>query len=215
MKVQFKICLISLLFGLLSLQVHAHEIWLDRDGQGPIRVYFGHYGGEVEKTGGRLDVIKADNLVPKGVVSRTTRREDHIELTIAQAGDVALTEVMNPRKSRTAEEIIRNVFLARHGNSEVTQLLPVDLVPSSPDSSIFTLMHLEKPLSETEIKLHDPDGQVHNLISDAQGRVTFDMKKPGRYIAMTSHMTEEAGMVNDLPYHKTRYALTLALEKNR
>lgn len=216
MKNHFKICLPALLLCLFALQVNAHEIWLERDGQGPVRVYFGHYDGEsVQKTGGRLDSIKADVVVPAGSVSRTNRREDHIELAVSTSGDIALIEGMNPRKSRNSEDIMRVVFLARHGNSEAIQLLPFDLVPSSPGSNNFTLMYLDKPLSGAEIKLYDPDRHVHSLISDDKGQVTIDMKKPGRYVAMTSHMTEEAGIINDLPYHKTRYALTLAFEKNR
>jgi hypothetical protein len=43
----------------LSETVHAHFLWLERDGDGPARAYFGEWIDDVrEKTGGLLDRFK-------------------------------------------------------------------------------------------------------------------------------------------------------------
>ena len=44
----------------LSETVHAHFLWLERDGDGPARAYFGEWIDDIrEKTGGLLDRFKA------------------------------------------------------------------------------------------------------------------------------------------------------------
>ena len=60
-----RIFLVVFMVFMAASQVSAHNVWLERDGQGPVRVYFGHYdSGTVEKTGERLDIIKAETVLP-------------------------------------------------------------------------------------------------------------------------------------------------------
>ncbi|HVO93551.1 MAG TPA: hypothetical protein VMT22_11955 [Terriglobales bacterium] len=50
----------ALLFLALSETTHAHFFWLERDGDGPARAYFGEWIDDIrEKTGGLLDRFKA------------------------------------------------------------------------------------------------------------------------------------------------------------
>ena len=194
-----------------SSQALAHNLWLERDGNGPARVYFGHYDSQVlEKTGGRLDVIKAEDIVPDGILQGQRRRTDYIELNITTPGDVALVEAMNPRKSRTAEEIIRTIFLARSGRSHTEKMLPLDLVAQEPNGHSFTLLLDGAPVSASEISVYDPDLQKQTYTTDKDGQVTLDIKKTGRYLVLASAVVDEAGNVNDLPYDKVRYSFSLS-----
>jgi hypothetical protein len=49
----------AILFLALGETVHAHFLWLERDGDGPARAYFGEWIDDIrEKTSGLLDRFK-------------------------------------------------------------------------------------------------------------------------------------------------------------
>ena len=51
-----------LILALLD-SAHAHYVWLERDGHGPARAYFGEWIDDIrEKTGGLLDRFKAPRV---------------------------------------------------------------------------------------------------------------------------------------------------------
>lgn len=192
-------------------QVYAHNVWLERDGQGPVRVYFGHYDkGMVEKTGERLDIIKAETVLPSGALVSRQRLQDHIALTVGHAGDVALEEAMLPRKSRTKQEILRNIFMARCGNGQTVALLNLDLVPEVPNSNTFKLLLEGQPLPKTKITVYDPERTKQVYTTDDSGRVVIDTQVHGRYLLLTSSVLDRSGTVKDIPFDKTRYILSLS-----
>ncbi|WP_321366657.1 hypothetical protein [uncultured Desulfuromusa sp.] len=202
------LCLLTAL--VFSTQVQAHNLWLERDGDGPVRVYFGHYDTQIlEKTGDRLDIIKAEKIIPGGTVLSRQRQADHIELNIATPSGIALIEAMNPRKTRTAEEIIRTVFLARNSPSLTGKELPLDLVTQQSNDHSFTLLLNGVPAPASEINVYDPDLQKQVYTTDKKGRVTLDVNKAGRYLVLATAIVEEGGSVNNIPYDKTRYSFTL------
>ena len=60
----------AILLLTLSANAQAHFVWLERDGEGPARAYFGEWIDDIrEKTGGLLDRFKA----PRGF-SRNEQR---------------------------------------------------------------------------------------------------------------------------------------------
>nr|WP_320114167.1 hypothetical protein [uncultured Desulfuromonas sp.] len=206
-----RIFFMMLMALMATSQCFAHNVWLERDGQGPVRVYFGHYdSGMVEKTGQRLDMIKAETILPSGTLISRQRLQDHIALTVGQSGDVALEEATMPRKSRTKQEILRNIFMARCGNAQTVTLLNLDLVPEAPASNSFKLLLEGQPLPKTEITVYDPDRAEQVYTTDASGRVVIDTKKSGRYLLVTSSVLDRSGTVNEIPFDKTRYILSLS-----
>ena len=206
-----RIFFMMLMALMATSQCFAHNVWLERDGPGPVRVYFGHYdSGMVEKTGQRLDMIKAETILPSGTLISRQRLQDHIALTVGQSGDVALEEATMPRKSRTKQEILRNIFMARCGNAQTVTLLNLDLVPEAPASNSFKLLLEGQPLPKTEITVYDPDRAEQVYTTDASGRVVIDTKKPGRYLLVTSSVLDRSGTVNEIPFDKTRYILSLS-----
>ena len=55
----FRLIIGAVSFLALSDTVHAHFVWLERDGDGPARAYFGEWIDDIrEKTGGLLDRFK-------------------------------------------------------------------------------------------------------------------------------------------------------------
>ena len=200
---------VCLLF--LTTSALAHNVWLERDGDGPARVYFGHVGGPLEQRGGRLDIIKAEEvLFPQGTVISHARLADHIAINLRGKGDVGLVEAMNPRKSRTAEEIVRTIFVARAGRSETRPLLALDLVPTTAEGNVFTLVSDGKPLGGVEIKVYDPAHNERTYITDAAGQVTLDTPQAGRYLVLAAQVFDLGGEVAGAGYHKTRYSLALS-----
>ena len=206
-----RIFFIVLMMLMATSQVFAHNVWLERDGQGPVRVYFGHYDtGTVERTGGRLDIIKAETLLPAGSLQERQRLQDHIALSVSTPGDVALVEATMPRKSRTKQEIIRNIFMARCGNAQTVALLDLDLVPQTPNSNRFNLLLKGQPLAKTEITVYDPDRAKKVYTTDAVGQVVIDTKTSGQYLLLAASVLDSSGTVNDIPFDKTRYILSLS-----
>jgi uncharacterized GH25 family protein len=208
---KIRIIVLSVFCLFLSLPAWAHNIWLERDGNDPARVYFGHIDGHLEETGGRLDIIKAEDVIfPQGMVVSRTRNHDHIAVNLKGKGDVAMVEAMNPRKSRRAEEIIRTIFLARAGRGEARPLVPLDLVPLNSGANRFTLMMEGKPLAGAEIKVFDPQRNERVYTTDAAGQVSLETPQAGRYVALAAQVLDRGGEVNGAVYQKTRYRLAMS-----
>lgn len=206
-----KILIPVILFLALSLPLHAHYIWLEQDGGNKAKAYFGEWHKELyEVTGGRLDNFKVDEIVPKGIVTATSRESDHVAIELKKNSDIAWIEAMAPRKSRNAEDITRGVLLARSGRTEAHALVPLDLVPQSPNSDHFVLTFEGQPAPHTDVTLYNPNREEIKFKTDAAGKVTLNTDLPGRYVVTTVIMDETAGSVNELPYDKTRYSLTLS-----
>jgi hypothetical protein len=82
----------------------AHFVWLEYDGHGPARAYFGEWAEDVrDKTGGALDRIKT----PYAFVASSQDplpikcRADHWEVALKSAGDIRLIESgMTPRDNQ-------------------------------------------------------------------------------------------------------------------
>lgn len=110
--------LISLIVILATLalipSVHAHYVWLERDGDGPARAYLSEWIDDIrEKTGGMLDRIKA----PKVFLGASTeplpikRNENNLEFQVKGRGDVRLVENSMPREDKEKRRRDQNDLL--------------------------------------------------------------------------------------------------------
>jgi hypothetical protein len=92
-KIRFLCAAVMLLWMVWAAQ--AHFIWIERDGDGMARAYFGEWAEDVrEKTGAALDRIKSPRafLTDRTKALPLERRVDYIEIAVAGAGDVHLVE---------------------------------------------------------------------------------------------------------------------------
>jgi len=78
------------IFALIDV-AHAHFVWLERDGEGPARAYFGEWIDDIrEKTGGLLDRFKA----PRAFLGASNdslpikRNDNNLEIDAKGRGDV-------------------------------------------------------------------------------------------------------------------------------
>jgi hypothetical protein len=156
--------LIPLLTMLATLSLvpsaDAHYVWLERDGDGSARVYFGEWINDIrEKTGGLLDRIKA----PQVFLGTSTnplpvkRKESNLEIEVRGHGDVRLVESgMPPREDKEKGGVTKTIYYAKAGRAETAARLDLELVPTAPGGNAFVLMLFGKPLPKSEVTIVGP-----------------------------------------------------------
>ncbi len=184
------------LFAALALclpaTAHAHEIWIERDGTGPARIYLGE-PGEPMPAGGDPEFakLKAPRILahPDAVL---TRRAGFLE-TKLPPGDVRAWDdtVFAPWGPDGKKEGV--VYYARAGRAETQAKLPYELAPVIANGSRFMLTRDGKPLSDVAVALYAPDRSKTDLKTDAAGIVETGVAKRGRYLLVAS--VKEAGPV--------------------
>ena len=177
------------LFAALALclpaTAHAHEIWIERDGTGPARIYLGE-PGEPMPAGGDPEFakLKAPRILghPDAVL---TRRAGFIE-TKLPPGDVRAWDdtVFAPWGPDGKKEGV--VYYARAGRAETQARLPYELAPVTANGSRFVLTRDGKPLSDVAVALYAPDRSKTDLKTDAAGIVETGVVKRGRYLLVAS-----------------------------
>jgi hypothetical protein len=105
-----KLLALLTMFATMSLvpSAHAHFLWLERDGEGPARAYFGEFIDDVrEKTGGLLDRFKT----PRAFVGASNaplqvkRNENNLEFAAKGPGDVRFVD-KDIRRARTKKKAV-------------------------------------------------------------------------------------------------------------
>jgi hypothetical protein len=167
---------------------HAHEIWIERDGTGPARVYLGE-PGEPMPAGGDPEFakLKAPRILaqPDAVL---TRRTGFLEAKLP-AGDVRASDdsVFAPWGQDGKKEGV--VYYARAGRAEAQAKLPFELAPVTANGSRFVLTRDGKPVAGVPVALYAPDRSKTDLTTDAAGIIETGktgVAKSGRYLLVTS-----------------------------
>jgi hypothetical protein len=172
---------------LLSLPAtaYAHEIWIERDGTGPARVYLGE-PGEAVPVGGDPEFakLKAPRILsqPDAVL---TRRAGFIEVNVS-AGDVRAWDdsVFAPWGQAGKKEGV--VYYARAGRAEPQAKLPFELAPVTTNGSRFVLTRDGAPLAGVIVALYAPDRSKIELTTDAAGMIETGIAKPGRHLLVAT-----------------------------
>lgn len=184
----------ALLSGLalacLALSAQAHEIWIERDGSGPVRVYFGEPAEDAPAAGDdELKRVVAPRIFgASGKAAAPTREGDHLVAALAGEGDAWLADdaVFEPWQGEggTYEAVS---YYARAGRQSTAAKLDFELVPNRPGSDVLTVLYRGKPLADAEVTVIDPRKWSKQLKSDAQGQVTLPALADGRHIVVASH----------------------------
>jgi hypothetical protein len=105
--------LISIIVLLVSLSplgpAYGHYVWLERDGDGPVRAYFGEWIDDIrEKTGGLLDRFKEPRvfLGASNDPAAVKRNENNLEFTVKGRGDVRFVDSSVPPRERTRKRAV-------------------------------------------------------------------------------------------------------------
>lgn len=208
-------------FGAAALSAgngaQAHAVWLERDGEGPARAYFGEFAeGQHEKTGAKLDGI-ASPLAWQGPDKRglaLVRRADHIEIAARGGADVLLTEAgLAPRADKQRGGHTKTVFHAKTGRAEPRPQLELDLVPATRSGSVFVLSFPGRSLPKARLTLVGPPGWEKPLSADEWGQVRLPaLPWRGRYLVEASHVEEAPGEAAGQPYQRVRHVFTVSLD---
>ena len=188
---------------------HAHYVWLERDGDGPVRAYYGEWIDDIrEKTGGLLDRFKAPRvfLGASNEPLQVKRNENDLEVAAKGPSDVRFVENgIPPRDDKEKGGKTRTIYYAKHGRSETAAKLDLELVPTEPNGKTFVLMFFGKPLSKIELTMIGPPKWEKKLTTDDQGRVALPMPWAGRYVLEVMHFDEKTGGANEEKFRRTRH----------
>lgn len=174
----------------LPAMAQAHEVWVEQDGAGPARIYLGEPGDPLPEGGDpEFEKLKAPKLVPASSAAQV-RKAGYIEVAVP-AGDVRVIDdsVFDPWGEEGKKEGV--IYYARAGRSEAKAAMPLEIVPTAPGASSFTLIRDGKPLAGVKVTAISPDKWSKGFVTDAQGRVTLPIKEKGRYILTATQ--EEKG----------------------
>lgn len=169
----------------------AHEVWVERDGNGPARIYLGEPAA-VQPEGGDPEFhhLQTPKLVPASPAP-LARKTGFIEVA-APAGDVRLQDdaVFDPWGDEGKKEGI--VYYARAGRSDPRAVLPFEIAPAAANADRFVLTRDGKPVADAAITVITPDKWSKSFKTDAQGAVTVPLQGKGRYLLSASHKDEGA-----------------------
>lgn len=178
----------------LPLAAQAHEVWVERDGAGPARIYLGEPGEALPEGGDpEFGKLRAPRLVP-GSTAAQVRKAGFIEVAVP-AGDVRVTDdtVFAPWGEEGRKEGV--IYYARAGRSEAKGVLPLEIAPTAPDADSFVLLRDGKPLPGAKLTVITPDKWSKSFTADAAGRVTLPVRERGRYILSATHAEKGTGSV--------------------
>lgn len=193
---------------------HAHFVWVERDGAGPARMYFGEWANDLrEKSGGRLDMFKTPQAFVTSIAQPLSlaRRSDHLEITASGSGDVRVVETgLAPREDKKNSGKTKTVFCAKAGREDTAARLDLEFVPTTANGNTFVLMFRGAPLAKTEVTVLGPPKWQKPLHTDDQGRITTPTPWAGRYILNAVFTEQVAGTGDGGAFDRTRYVTTLS-----
>src|SRR5215470_494419 len=204
----------TVLFLSIVTSADAHYVWLEYDGSGPARAYFGEWIDDIrEKTGGMLDRIKA----PRVFLGSSTdplpvkRNENNLEISVKGQGDLRLVEnSMAPRDDAEKGGKTRTIYYAKAGRTETTAKLDLELVPTTADGNTLVLLFYGVPLAKTEVTVIGPPKWEKHLTTDDQGRIDMPTPWSGRYVLEVTHFEAKAGGSENDKFDRTRHITSLS-----
>lgn len=202
---------------LMATSAAAHEIWLERDGSGPVRVYLGEPaepvppGGDPEFSKLQKPVVFTAN---PSTPAPLTRKADHIEAAVSGSGDVRATDdtVFEPWKGE-GDAMEGAAFYARAGRTETKTALDLEIAPVTAGGDTFLVTYKGKPVADTAVNLINPERWSKSFKTDSAGRVTIPTEWKGRYLLAVSHPVEGAAKIGGKEVSKVYHTSTLTFVK--
>lgn len=206
--------IIAATLSLVAPDAQAHYLWLERDGQGPAKAYFGEYANDrYEKAGGLLDRftnLRAFMASTKEALN-VEKRSDRFDIAAKGVGDLrAFDDSIAARPDSDRGGKTRTIYYAKAGRSETSAKLEFELVPASANGKEFTLLLRGAPVAKTELTLFAPSKWAKILETDDHGRVTFPTPWQGRYVAEIVYFENKPGGEGDGKYDRVRHISSLS-----
>lgn len=172
----------------VPVTANAHEVWVERDGEGPARIYLGE-PSEAMPAGGDPEFknLTAPKIVGQANVQQV-RRAGFIEAKVGP-GDVRVTDdsVFKPWGEAGAKEGV--VYYARAGRSDPGTRMTYEIAPTAAGANRFALLHNGKAVGNAKVTLITPDRRSVDLTAAADGTIDVPVEGKGRYL-LTSAQAE-------------------------
>jgi uncharacterized GH25 family protein len=219
---RIKTTLFTSLLIVASLQVNAHEVWLERDDNGPVRVYLGE-PGEPE-TGSEIDKLAGSEVFTNNreVIAPINQENDHWQAKTNGGGDVRLfsDKVWEPWEmdgpswwefwKDSSIKLQAAILQARVGRTETSAILSYELVPTKADGNIFTATFEGKPIANKSVFLLSPSKKEHEFTTNDQGQIEIKNQESGRFILSSVHTVDTEAMHSGKQVASLMYISTLS-----
>lgn len=173
--------LMTVLLAAMAGAAQAHEVWVERDGAGPVRIYLGE-PAEALPAGGDPEFanLKAPRILALDRPT-LTRKAGYIE-AMAPAGDVRVWDdnVFKPWGDEGAREGV--IYYARAGRTDASTQLPFEIAPVATNANRFRLVRHGKPVAASKVTVITPAKVSKELMTDAQGIIDVPTDAHGRYL---------------------------------
>lgn len=189
-----RLLLAALVLG-IPAAAGAHEIWIERDGTGPARIYLGEPENPRPAGGDpAFPQLKAPKLIPASSAPQV-RRAGYIEVAAPQ-GDVRAwdDDIFAPWDEDGKRA--GGIYYARAGRTETRAMMPAEIVPVEANGTRFVLIKDGKPAPGVAIRLLSPEQWMKNVQTDANGSFTVPIRESGQYILQAALKDDRA---SDLP----------------
>lgn len=192
--------------ALASLQVNAHKVWLERDNNGPVRVYLGEPGEP--DSGDKINKIVGSEVftTDREVIAPLTQEKDHWQAIVSSDGDVRLysNSIWQPWSidetpwwqfwTEGDEKLQGAILQARAGRNETSAKLSYELVPVEANGNVFTALFEGQPQADKMITLLSPSKKELELTTDAKGQITLESAEKGRFLLSSVHTIDTDSM---------------------
>jgi hypothetical protein len=169
----------------VSATAGAHEIWVERDGAGPARIYLGE-PAEPLPPGGDPEFV---NLKAPRVLSRADapllRKAGFLEAAVP-AGDVRVQDddVFAPWGEPGKKEGI--IYYARAGRAEARAGMAFEIMPTTPQGQRFVVVRDGRPVAGATVSVISPTRVMTKMVTDDEGRIAPTLAQKGRYLLSTA-----------------------------
>ncbi|MHA4836994.1 DUF4198 domain-containing protein [Sphingopyxis sp. MSC1_008] len=191
----------------------AHEVWIERDGAAPARIYLGEPAEAVPESGDpEFPKLKAPVLFTgnRERPAPLVRRTNHIEAAVSGAGDVRLVDdnVFEPWAGEDGK-LQGVVYHARAGRTETRHALDLEIVPLAAGGDSFAVLWQGSPLPGAKLTIIDPDRWAKSTFADDKGVVAVPARGKGRYLLSTTHEVKGDRVLSGKPVASTVHVSTL------
>lgn len=191
----------------------AHEVWIERDGAAPARIYLGEPAEAVPESGDpEFPKLKTPVLFTgnRDRPAPLVRRANHIEAAVSGTGDVRLVDdnVFEPWAGEDGK-LKGVVYHARAGRTETRQALDLEIVPLTAGGDSFAVLWQGSPVPGAKLTIIDPDRWAKSTLADDKGVVAVPARGKGRYLLSTTHEVKGDRVLSGKPVASAVHVSTL------
>ena len=193
---------LTLILGLASTLVSAHEVWLERDANGPVRVYLGEPGEP--DSGDAIDTLQGSIVFTdsKKQPLAIMQQDNHWLAQTTDATDVRLftTSVWEPWEIGAPSwwqfwkddqpNLQGAVLEAKVGRQETQAKLNFEFVPTQANGQTFTAYFQGSALSHQSVEVRSPSGDTTEITTDEKGQFMVTTNESGRYLVSSVHSVD-------------------------